>query len=383
MPGGRAGSNSWWQKIKQHPLETVVIIGASIVGVALIVVIFLGYRFNWAWTGLDSNILPSKASSFQREKTLWDWLQLLLIPLVLAVGGYLFNLNVNRNEQRAAANRDQNEREIAQETIIQEYINKMAELLLHEKLRGSAEDDEVRKIARVLTLTVLPRLNANRKRSLLQFLYEAGLLKKGEGVLDLRDADLSRAYLSGAYLKGAYLKGAYLKGAKLLGAYLSRADLSYANLSEAYLVDAYLAGANLKGANLRGANLKGVSLSGANLSRANLKGANLSGADLSYANLSEAYLVGAFLSEANLKGAFLVEAELKGANLKRAFLSGADLSEAYLLNANLAYTDLSGADLRRTYLGLANLKRAKVTPEQLKQASSLKGSITPEGKKHP
>src|SRR6266566_3327964 len=47
------------------------------------------------------------------------------------------------------------------ETALQAYIDTMSELLLHEKLRDSAEEDEVRKIAHVRTLTILPRLNTS------------------------------------------------------------------------------------------------------------------------------------------------------------------------------------------------------------------------------
>ena len=35
-------------------------------------------------------------------KTLWDWLQLLIIPLVIAAGGYLFTFSISKNERKAA-----------------------------------------------------------------------------------------------------------------------------------------------------------------------------------------------------------------------------------------------------------------------------------------
>ena len=57
-------------------------------------------------------------------------------------------------------------------------IDKMSELLLHENLGKSAEDAEVRKIARVRTLTVLSKLDASPKRSAMQFLYESDLINK-------------------------------------------------------------------------------------------------------------------------------------------------------------------------------------------------------------
>ena len=60
------------------------------------------------------------------------------------------------------------------ETALQAYIDKMSELLLEKNLRNSAKEDEVSKIARVRTLTILPLLDGNRKSSLLKFLYETG-----------------------------------------------------------------------------------------------------------------------------------------------------------------------------------------------------------------
>ncbi len=85
-----------------------------VVLLALLVVIILGYSFNWSWTGLHG-------------RTLYDWLQLLIIPAVLAVGGYLFNYTTTRAEQRNTQLRDQTEQEIAsdsqRETALQAYID--------------------------------------------------------------------------------------------------------------------------------------------------------------------------------------------------------------------------------------------------------------------
>src|SRR5229473_1605791 len=287
----------------------------------------------------------------------WDWLQLLVIPFVLAVGSYLFIYTASRNGQKAMQLRNQTERDIAldnqHETALQDYIDKLSELLLHEKLRESAPEDEVRKIARVRTLTVLPRLDKERKRSVLQFLHESGLIDKDKRIIDLRGADLSGANLIAAYLNEADL---------------SRAILSEADLSGAYLDEANLGGAYLRGAILRGAILRGANLSGANLGEANLGETDLSGAILSGANLHGAGLGGANLGKANLSGANLSGFNLGGANLGGANLDGADLSEA----------DLNAADLNEAYLN-----GATITPEQLDKAKSLTGAVMPDGLKHP
>src|SRR5438270_2744173 len=121
---------SGWQKAKK-PLEIFAIIVLCMLVVALLVVIALAYIFNVNVPGL-------------RGKTLWDWMQLLIIPAVLAVGGYLFNYSTSRNERNAADKHNQTEREIAQdnqcEAALQDYIDNMTELLLEKNLRKSGKE---------------------------------------------------------------------------------------------------------------------------------------------------------------------------------------------------------------------------------------------------
>src|SRR5205807_2538226 len=104
------------------------------------------------------------------------------IPVVLAIGGYLFTLTTSRNERKVADRHNQTEREIAQDNqraaALQDYIDKMSELLLHEKLRESLPESEARTVARVRTLTVLPRLDGERKGRVLQFLHESDLIDR-------------------------------------------------------------------------------------------------------------------------------------------------------------------------------------------------------------
>jgi len=241
----------------------------------------------------------TKTVAYQPGKTLWDWLQLLIIPAVLAVGGYLFNYTTSKNEQQSTQLRDQTERDIAadnqREAALQAYIDKMSELLLAQNLRNASEDEEVQKIAqvrtlldlhgvpirsdlveaqkiaRVRTLTVLRRLDAVRKGSVLQFLHESGLIDKDKRIIDLSGADLSSANLRGANLFRTYLSEAYLRGAILI---------------DAKLFEAKLFGADLRGADLSRANLRGAKLIYADLSGAKLIFAFLSEADLSHATVT-------------------------------------------------------------------------------------------------
>jgi len=269
---------SLFQQIKEHPVATMMIT-LLVAVIVLMLLSILGYIYNWGWTGLAPYISPPhpQSSDYQRGKTLWDWLQLLVIPVVLAIGGYFFNYTVSRNERKAADQRNQTEREIAsdnqREQALQAYIDKMSELLLHENLRESKPEDEIRKIARVRTLTVLTRLDGERKRNLLLFLYESGLIFKDHIIIDLQGADLSNADLKGVDLHGAMLHKVNLYGSSMAGINLHETDLSEANLSHTYE----------SGADLSKANLTRARFNGAEIYHANFAGANLTGTSFEFA----------------------------------------------------------------------------------------------------
>jgi uncharacterized protein YjbI with pentapeptide repeats len=295
----------------------IVQIGVLIAVIALIVLFILGYIFNWAWIGVGPYISPPhpQTSDFQRGKTLYDWLQLFFIPAAIAFGVVWFSRLQQRRDQQLAEKRVQTEREVAEKRVqtereaaerqaqterditlynqreqaLQAYIDSLSELLLEKNLRESQPEDEVRKIARVRTLTVLPRLDGKRKGLVLEFLYESGLIDKGKCIIDLSGADLSLA------------------------------DMLLTNLGKADLTGARLVEANLKYANLLNAELVGTSLRRANLTEANVTGANLTSATLYEADLLGADLTGAILTEVDLRGATVTTEQLnKAKSLKYA-----------------------------------------------------------------
>jgi Pentapeptide repeats (8 copies) len=119
----------------------------------------------------------------------------------------------------------------------------MSQLLLDKDrpLHKAQPGDNLSAVARARTLTVLTRLDGNRKRSVVDFLYESRLIRKN--CKDLGDWPLKQANLIEADLVKAHLRGADLRHARL----------RKANLSEADLLEADLSGADLSNANLQGA----------------------------------------------------------------------------------------------------------------------------------
>src|SRR5260221_1090702 len=214
-----------------------------------------GYAFHWRWTGFN--------------KTLGDWMQLRVIPVVLAVVGFLFNRAEHRSEQEAARQqlaleqqmaeqraqaerniaeqRAQTERFLAQwrlqeelkqkdeyqrEALLQAYLDHMSALLIDKELRDSPPDAEVRHVARARTLTALQRLDPARKADVLWFLFESGLIdrRSKQRIVDVSDADWSSINLSGSQLRQIDLSSTILSQCQM-----QEVDLQGANLQEANL----------------------------------------------------------------------------------------------------------------------------------------------------
>lgn len=409
--------HSWWQQIKRHRVAIGV---AAIILLFIIALISTGYLFNW--TGFNgynkvttTTEIPSsppkitRTEEYQPGKSLWDWMTLFIVPGVLALGAFILNRAQQDRADKAAQTDKQRDKEVAErqaelernsrednqrEAALEAYLDKMSELLLKEHLgelkteskeptsveqnpEVKLEYEKVRKIARVRTLTVLRRLDPDRKASVLQFLYESSLIDRGKCIIDLSGADLSQVTLSNAGLIGVNLSGANLSGADLKGANLNNANLGYASINEAEVIqnrveevrqEAGMAGASeseteaaIKEASL---SLSEDDLTDTDLAEVFLRRANLSGADLSGATLGGANLAGANLTGANLTGAWL-----DGAKLREANLSGAILSHVAFSNTNFNRANLEGA--------------TGITIEELKNRTKfLQGATMPDGSKY-
>lgn len=263
------------KQLLQHNWRTIL--GTLATMAAFVGLVAMDYRYAWTEWGAVRNPNYAEKPQFLWGRTLWDWLNLLIVPIVLAIGGYLFSRAERKAEREIADHRTKTDREIAddrlKETALQGYLDRMTELMLDKGLRTSKPEDEVRNLVRARTLTVLRTLDGKRKGVLLRFLHESVLIQRveatvgtyGENVLcpaivDLQGADLCLADLCRASLVGDDLNGVDLSCANVHGADLSRVDLTGANLSEADLREAYMHEVDLSGANLHQVDLSGADL---------------------------------------------------------------------------------------------------------------------------
>jgi len=201
------------------------------------------------------------------QKALWDWLDVLVFPVALAVGGFLYDRREKKRDQDREDKEQQREQffaqERAQDIALQTYLDQMSVLMTQENLRKVATetpDSDIPKVAQARTLALLLELNPERKRRVLKLIAQLHLINRNECVVrltnaDLNDADLKEATLHDIDLSDADLRRANLTGADLKGTKLTKADLRKAILEEACLGEVDLAEADLRGANLSGADL--------------------------------------------------------------------------------------------------------------------------------
>ena len=119
-------------------------------------------------------------------------LQLLIVPVLLVIGGFgliVLAFRGFRLQKRIALD---NRREAALQAYLTQMVDRIDEYSSDDDKKHLEETIRVRTLLLLRSLT-MPPLDAERKGSVLQFLYESHLLGKGESNIDLTGADLRGA----------------------------------------------------------------------------------------------------------------------------------------------------------------------------------------------
>jgi uncharacterized protein YjbI with pentapeptide repeats len=304
-------------------------------------------------------------------KQLWDWMELLIVPLVLAIFGILFS-QAQKNTEFALQEAKEDE------TAYHAFLDKMTELIINGKLLETDEDSPTRDLAKSRVLTAIQVLGDQRKRLVLNFLMGANLIRSEGGIIQMDGADFSGAEFQEISIIRATISGANFTGANLSRANLSDSDFSLSTFERANLTESVLAGTVLAGVILDRARLGLARIDGANFHKASLQRAYLVLARVERARFSEAKL-----AEADFTGAYLVEASFGGANLKGTSFIECDLRKAIFqfdLGAQAANQELKqkGLDsvstetwIEKTRFFRADLREADFTCVDLTRARGL------------
>ena len=161
------------------------------------------------------------------NKTLWQWLEVVGIPLTVVIIAGIFGLAAQRAGRRAEEQRER-DADRAREATLRAYLDDMTKLILEHKLQDSEVGSAERAVAHAQTFMALRTLDGPRKGVLLQFLKDSQLINKDKPIISLHFADLTYANLSSADLHGTDLSSVNLRYADLRNADLRDTDLSEA-----------------------------------------------------------------------------------------------------------------------------------------------------------
>ena len=117
-----------WIKERSKPLLAILVI------ISLLLFIFI------TWQVYKSDNLGFDG------KTLWDWIELLIIPVVLAIGVWRLNKSARENEREIAAKKREQDQSIADEgrnqATLEAYFDRMVELLVEYNLTGKEPEEK-------------------------------------------------------------------------------------------------------------------------------------------------------------------------------------------------------------------------------------------------
>jgi uncharacterized protein YjbI with pentapeptide repeats len=207
----------------------------------------------------------TRTTGARSPKTLWDWLQLLLVPVILLAGILWLGIQQQQDNQQFVQQQRATTTSIAaqqqQDALLANYQDQIADMMLHDNLLKAQTISLVSQVAQVRTLSVFRQANPASKALLMRFLYDTNLINNDFHIISMRGVDVTNAHLQNLDLRDTYLSGVNLRGS----------DMRSINLSFATLLFADLSGTNLHGADLHATDMHNVDLAGADLSDANLK----------------------------------------------------------------------------------------------------------------
>jgi len=291
------------QKINNKPYVLPQYLILLLILIPLIIILFQRYILGWReianWTGIKSIIInPSGENTFE-YKTLWDWMELVLSPLIIALIAFWFNARDNYLKQER--NIDE-QRELA----LQSYLEKVTSEFL---TSGDLIEPEKNLFIKTKTLSTLRVLDGIRKGYLIKFLYESSLIRDRDSNEILYNADLTEIVLNHAQLFEINLSNTLLVRSNFEDTFLRATNFSDSDCFRANFKISNLRAANFQNAVLEEADFQSSILDYSNLSNVSLKKGNFKNAQLFSTNLRSARLSGANFTNAVLNDSCFFGAE--------------------------------------------------------------------------
>jgi uncharacterized protein YjbI with pentapeptide repeats len=258
---------------------------------------FVSFAINYRWVSVGliltavlifvlSQLSRYEWSGFQNKRG-WDWLALLIVPIVLAVA-------VNFVQNDAAERQKVSDLSRSQQQLMLEYFKNVKDIVLKEKKdmelnqEGSNPNMQInqenlspqaKKLIASFTKVLVPNINGVQKRQVIDFLYDLGMIKcEGEP-----QDGVSRVQSCGE-VRYSSSKNNQKFSDNLIN--LSEVNFENVDLREMQLPNLYLPKVNLNGANFTKSNLDGADLTDSSLNKANFDWASLRNASFVSPNIS-------------------------------------------------------------------------------------------------
>src|SRR5829696_4930171 len=273
--------------------------------------------------GPDEEVRPAK--------TAWDWLQLLIVPAMLAAIAVAFNVAQTSRDRSREDRQIREDRALAraarEDATLESYFKQMSGLILDRHLLRAGSDSTVASVARTITLAAIRRLDGRRKGEVVNFLLQSGLLTTDER---------SKAIVTLVNLWDADLRGVDLRGASLDGIRLVGPDLRGAKFDRASLGDVLFEAANLRGASFRAARLFGATFESSDLTGVVFDDAALHSRLVTPESEASTKFSFSCLTNASFVGAYFNIVEFDGVEGRRVDFSEARFEGVEATNAPLA-----------------------------------------------
>jgi type II secretory pathway pseudopilin PulG len=107
--------------------------------------------------------------------TVRNWLELLIVPMVLVGIGLLFEMRQADRQEATEKQQQELAEQRAQDEALQAYLNQMSQLMLERKLLETEPGTPLYTLAQARTSTVILRLDAEHNASVIRFLSDSGL----------------------------------------------------------------------------------------------------------------------------------------------------------------------------------------------------------------
>ncbi|CAF3750655.1 unnamed protein product [Rotaria sp. Silwood1] len=229
----------------------------------------------------------------------------LLIPAaiaILAISVQKNDMDMNRKNREndlyiSQLQRDSDEQQaryLANETIVSNYIKNMGDIILYSLVKF---DGQQYTVTRALTSTILRQLDLNRKRLVIQFLYDATILRRYTSIFDthttneneknLEDVILDQVNFSG----GLNLSTIVLRSVSLVNATFSNSNLDASDFSNSILTGVNFSNTKLSRVKFNNVELQNVDFTGASVENMQLIRANLSQSTITNEQISQALFV--------------------------------------------------------------------------------------------